>query len=60
LIDVFYDQKIKLFISAECEPESLYTSGVMVNEFARTVSRITEMQTAEYLAAPKRAAAAAL
>jgi cell division protein ZapE len=60
LIDVFYDQKIKLFISAECEPESLYTSGVMVNEFARTVSRITEMQTAEYLAAPKRTAAAAL
>jgi cell division protein ZapE len=60
LIDVFYDQRVKLLISAACAPEGLYTSGVMVNEFSRTVSRITEMQTAEYLAAPKRVAAGAL
>jgi cell division protein ZapE len=60
LIDVFYDQRVKLLISAACAPERLYTSGVMANEFARTVSRITEMQTAEYLALPKRLAVGAL
>ncbi len=60
LIDVFYDQRIKLFMSAACSPIELYTSGVMVNEFARTVSRITEMQSAEYLAAPRRKVAVSL
>jgi cell division protein ZapE len=54
LIDVFYDQKIKLLMSAACSPVDLYTVGSMANEFARTVSRITEMQTAQYLALPKR------
>lgn len=60
LIDVFYDQKVKLIISAACAAPELYTAGVMVNEFARTVSRISEMQSAEYLAAPRRGVALSL
>ena len=54
LIDVLYDQKIKLILSAECAPESLYTQGAMAGEFHRTVSRIAEMQTRDYLEAPRR------
>ena len=54
LIDVFYDQKVKLLMSAECPPEELYTVGAMANEFHRTVSRIAEMQSREYLESPRR------
>jgi cell division protein ZapE len=54
LVDVFYDQRVKLLISAECPPEELYTTGAMSNEFHRTVSRIVEMQSREYLEAPRR------
>ncbi len=57
LIDVFYDHKVKLIISAECEAEELYTEGRMSNEFHRTVSRILEMQSKEYLEAERRQAA---
>lgn len=56
LIDVFYDHKVKLIISAECPPEALYTQGPMSNEFHRTVSRIVEMQSREYLESERRAA----
>jgi cell division protein ZapE len=54
LVDVLYDQKVKLIVSAQCPPESLYTQGVMAGEFHRTVSRIAEMQSREYLEAPRR------
>lgn len=57
LIDVFYDHKVKLIMSAECEAEQLYTEGQMANEFHRTVSRILEMQSKEYLEAERRLAA---
>ena len=50
LIDVLYDARVKMILSAEVPAEQLYTSGVLVNEFARTVSRIEEMQTLDYLA----------
>jgi cell division protein ZapE len=57
LVDVFYDQRVKLLISAECPPEELYTAGAMAGEFHRTVSRLVEMQSREYLDAPRREAA---
>jgi cell division protein ZapE len=54
LIDVFYDHKVKLLMSAEVPVEELYVEGPMANEFARTVSRITEMQSKEYLESERR------
>ncbi len=60
LIDVFYDQKVKLLMSAEVEPEQLYTNGMLANEFHRTVSRIVEMQSREYMDKEQRGAADAL
>lgn len=60
LIDVFYDQGVKLLMSAEVEPEELYTNGAMANEFHRTVSRIVEMQSREYMDREQRSAAASL
>lgn len=49
LIDVFYDQKVKLVMSAEVVADDLYREGAMSNEFHRTVSRIVEMQSKEYV-----------
>jgi len=60
LIDVFYDQHVKLLMSAEVAPEELYTNGMMANEFHRTVSRIVEMQSREYMDKEQRGAADAL
>jgi len=60
LIDVFYDHKVKLLMSAEVEPERLYTEGALSNEFQRTVSRIIEMQSLEYMEAERRGLADAL
>ncbi|MGH1358430.1 MAG: cell division protein ZapE [Burkholderiaceae bacterium] len=54
LIDVLYDQRVTLFVSAQCPPDELYTEGPMVNEFQRTESRLVEMQSTEYLTAPRR------
>ena len=53
LIDVFYDHKIKLIMSAAAEPDQLYTAGMLANEFHRTVSRIIEMQSREYMETPR-------
>ncbi|TAL82514.1 MAG: cell division protein ZapE [Candidimonas sp.] len=56
LVDVFYDHKIQLIISAECAPDELYTHGALANEFQRTVSRIMEMQSQEYIESERRSA----
>lgn len=54
LIDVLYDHSVKLIMSAQCEPDALYTVGPLANEFHRTVSRIEEMQSKDYLDRERR------
>ncbi len=50
LIDAFYEHRVKLFATAAAEPEYLYQTGDGSFEFERTVSRLKEMQSADYLA----------
>lgn len=57
LVDVLYDQKVKLMVCAECPAEQLYTQGAFAHEFTRTVSRLVEMQSRDYLLAPRRGVA---
>ncbi|HRK24620.1 MAG TPA: cell division protein ZapE [Beijerinckiaceae bacterium] len=54
LIDVFYDYGVKTVISAAVPAQDLYhgTSGPEVFEFDRTVSRLIEMRSSDYLARP--------
>ena len=50
LIDALYEHKVKLLAAADAEPEALYPAGDGSFEFQRTVSRLEEMRSAEYLA----------
>ncbi len=51
LVDEFYDRRVKLIISAACPIDELYSGQRLVREFERTISRLREMQSHEYLAA---------
>lgn len=50
LIDALYENRVKLLVTAEAAPEDLYHASSGRFEFERTVSRLTEMQSAEYMA----------
>jgi cell division protein ZapE len=54
LVDVFYDDRVNLIVSAEAEPEQLFTEGEQAAEFQRTVSRLHEMQSVQYLQTERR------
>jgi cell division protein ZapE len=49
LIDALYEHRVKLLAAADAEPEDLYPAGDGNFEFQRTVSRLEEMQSADYL-----------
>jgi cell division protein ZapE len=62
LVDVLYDQRVKMIVSADAAPEALLGRDAgtgdaqlqaMIFQFDRTASRLTEMQTLEYLNQPK-------
>ncbi len=50
LIDTLYEARTLLIASAEVPPEEIYTAGDGTFEFRRTVSRLIEMQSEEYIA----------
>ena len=52
LIDEFYDRNVKLIITAETEASQIYTGSRLAEPFRRTISRLTEMATHDYLARP--------
>lgn len=54
LVDEFYDRQVKLIVSAAKPLAQLYSTGKLDFEFQRTVSRLLEMQSHEYLARPHR------
>lgn len=54
LVDECYDRAVKLIMAADVPPESLYRGQRLAAPFQRTVSRLTEMQSHDYLALPHR------
>ncbi|MDI5922025.1 cell division protein ZapE [Halomonas sp. LR5S13] len=54
MVDEFYDRGVKLLMSAEVPAEQLYRGGRLEFEFQRTLSRLQEMQSHDYLALPHK------
>ncbi|MCZ2723051.1 cell division protein ZapE [Marinomonas sp. 15G1-11] len=54
LVDEFYDRHVKLIISAEVPIHEIYTGTQLAFEYDRTVSRLLEMQSEEYLSLEHR------
>lgn len=54
MVDEFYDRSVKLLMSAAVPVEALYSGGALSFEFARTLSRLQEMQSHDYLALPHK------
>jgi cell division protein ZapE len=54
LVDEFYDRGVKLVVTADAPPAELYQGERLAFEFARTASRLSEMQTHAYLERPHR------
>jgi cell division protein ZapE len=48
LIDVLYEHRVKLILTADCEAENLYREGAHANEFPRTISRLIEMRSRDF------------
>ena len=58
LVDILYDHRVKLVASAAVPAAALYPEGPNAREFSRTVSRLAEMRTHDYMALPHAAAGA--
>ena len=49
MVDEFYDRNVRLILSAQAEAQELYTGKRLAREYRRCASRLTEMQSREYL-----------
>ena len=52
LIDSLYEHRVNIWATAGAPPEELYPAGDTAFEFERTVSRLSEMQAADYIDSP--------